>query len=144
MMDMIEMFATSLEATVWAEDGHESEVAEQPSWDDVVRAVNRLNGNTRDGVILNGPNDAYMGIVGGEGDKYVVAGKGRDGKSFILTVGQSQGTWIALNVGGQENDYADNEIVPLDKVLIVARTFFESGECDSRFQWKEKAAKMSG
>jgi hypothetical protein len=137
------MFVTSLEATVWVEDGHESQTAEQPSWDDVLRAVQRLDGERCDGLILNGPNGAYLGIVGGQGGKYVVAGKGRDGEAFILTVGQHQGRWIALNVGGQENEYADNEVAGLEDVLAVARTFFESGDCDRQFHWKDKAAKIS-
>jgi hypothetical protein len=137
------MFVTSLEAMFCAQDGPESQIIQQPCFADVVQAVELLNGDDRDSVILNGQDGSYMGIVGGRDGKYVVAGRDHSGRSFILIAGPRGGKWVPVNAGGQENEYADNEIIPLDTVLVVARTFFERGECDHRYQWNEKAAKMS-
>jgi hypothetical protein len=137
------MFVTSLETAGVPASGPESEVVEQPSWDAVLRAVQRLDGGACDSVVLNGPQEAYMGIVGGHEGQYVVAGRRRDGKPFILTSGEWRGRWVPVIAGGQENEYADNEVVTLEDALAAARTFFESGECDPRFQWSEKAAKMT-
>ncbi len=137
------MFIISLETTVAARNGSDSEVIEQPSWNDVAHAVQGLDGGTRDSVVLTGPKEAYMGIVGGHEGQYVVAGRRLDGKPFILTVGEWRGTWVPVMVGGQENEYADNEAVVLDDALAAARTFFESGECDPRFHWREKAARLT-
>jgi hypothetical protein len=143
MKEDFEMFVTSLETAAASASGSESEVVERPSWDAVVRAVQTLDGGARDSGVLNGPEAAHMGIVGGHDGQYVVAGRRRDGKPFILTSGERRGAWIAVAVGGQENQYADNEVVALEHALAAAHTFFESGECDPRFQWREKAARMT-
>ena len=113
------MFVTSLEKIMTAGDDSESEVVEQPSRDAVVSALQSLDGSTCDSVVLNGPQEAYMGIVGGHEGRYVVAGRRHDGKPFILTVGEWQGMWIPVIVGGQENEYADNEVVTLEDALVV-------------------------
>jgi hypothetical protein len=137
------MFVKSLETTIDANGGYESAVIEQPTWSAVDSAVRSLDGEARDSVIINGPDEAYMGIAGGTDGSYVVAGRRRDAKTFILTAGERRGKWLPVAVGGQENEYADNEVVTLEQALAVARTFFESGECDPRFQWNEKAARLT-
>lgn len=137
------MFVESIEAMFWTGDEHDSQITKAASWDDVVEAVRKMNGDTFDGVMLNGIDSSYMGIVGGKDGQYVVAGVDRQDKRFILTVGESKHQWIAINVGRQENEYAGNEVVPLETVLVVAHTFFDVGECDLRFNWNERAAKMS-
>lgn len=137
------MFVTSLENVYWDEEGHQSQMIELPSWDDVVQAVGRLDGEKYDGVMLNGPGGSSMGIVGGRAGEFVVAGRRPDGRPFILVDARPATKWIAVNVGGQENQYADNEVVSEDAAFAVARTFFDSGECDRRFQWNEKAAKVT-
>ncbi len=137
------MFVTSLEITRRVNGECESKVLQHPSWNDVIEAVERLDGNAHDGVVLNAANGSYLGIVGGHDGRFVVAGRRLDGKPFILRVGQTVGMWIAVTVGGQDNEYGDNEVVAMDTALVVARTFFESGKCDDRYQWSETAARMS-
>jgi Immunity protein Imm1 len=143
MKEDFEMFVTSLETAAASGNESETQVVERPSWDAVVRAVQSLDGGARDSVVLNGPEPAYMGIAGGHDGQYVVAGRRGDGKPFILTVGEHRGTWVLVAVGGQENEYADNEVVGIETALAAAHSFFESGACDPRFQWREKAARMT-
>ena len=138
------MFVKSIELMTLHGDEHQSAFAEPITWERIEKAIREIDGDTIDGVMLNGQDLSYMGIVGDNNGHYVVAGIDYNSRPFILTVGEFNHQWIALSIGGQENEYADNEIISLETVLVVGRTFVELGECDSRFKWKERAAKMSG
>jgi hypothetical protein len=135
------MFVTRLSTDHYGKDDI---LIERPSWERVKEIIEELEKITGNCVCLEGPEDCYMGICGGEG-QYLVGGKLVGGASFILAAGPNDcSKWITIDVGGQPGEYAPYEIVPLDTVLAVARTFFESGECDTRFRWNDRPAGIHG
>lgn len=130
------MFVTSLEL---ADDREGTLIS--PSWEMIVQAITSLDGKSLDSIILNGPNESYMGIAGGENRRFIVGGLDRAGKRFVLAEGSDNGGWELVSVGGQEGEYADFELASLDTVLEVAKTFVDLGECDARYHWRSGSAK---
>jgi Immunity protein Imm1 len=133
------MSAASMEIMFWA-DGHEARVFERPDWDTVERAVRQLDGKTSDGLVVNGENGSYMCVAGGGDRRYVVAGKMMTGRGFVLAEGMARGQKEIICVGGQDNEYADYEVVSFEKAFQALKTFFEKGVCDDCLRWNEKVA----
>ena len=137
--EYLKMFVKSLETTITANGGYETAVIEQPTWSTVgTAAVRNLDGDSRDSVIINGPDEAYMGIVGGTDGNYVVAGMRPDAKAFILTAGERRGKWVPVAVGGQENEYADNEVVTLEQAPGCRPYLFRIGGMRSSIPMERK------
>jgi hypothetical protein len=131
------MFVTSFE-TVSGKGRQFEEEIEQPPWDTILRVLQRLDGDAYDSLILNGAEDAYMAIAGDNAGEYIVGGRRVDGTPFMLTLGEWRGSQVPVMTGGQEGEFPDNEIVTLEVALAAARTYYESGRCDARFQWAEE------
>lgn len=136
------MYVNCLE--IIGRNGLDARRVEHPKWEVVADAICGLERESGGGVIMEGPDGAYMGIVG-ERSQFVVSGDERGGRHFILAAGPADWSkWIEILVGGQPSEYAPYEIATLEIVLTVARTYFESGQCDERFRWNSKAAGMNG
>ncbi len=130
------MFVTSLEFD--AADGSD-EVISKPSWSQAVDSIRALDGEQKDNVCLDADDDSYMGIAGGRGDEYVVAGFLTASGRFILACGEGSGAIKHIPVCGDENPFCDFEIVNQEVVLEVAKTFFERGICDPGFKWNDRS-----
>lgn len=113
---------------------------ENPTESIVEESLKNLNYNHKYTATIEADNGSYMGIVIGEHNKYVVgsflAGKGR----YILVDSPDEENFITLEIGGKHSKFAAHEFVDLETLLTVAETFFKTGECDRRFEWKELGA----
>lgn len=136
------MIVTTLEATFWEDGVHDAVDMQAPKWEDVETAIRAMDGHVYDSVFLHGAGGSYMGIACGGRQKYVIAGSLAGKGPFILSLGESIKGQCTVTIGGQDNDYLNDEVVPLKVALVVAKTFFERGECDEAFVWKIRPAKM--
>jgi hypothetical protein len=131
------MFVTTLE--IDGIDGGDVTI-DNPGWDLVEAEIRALDGDSKDSLVLQASDGSYMGISGGSNDEYVVAGYLVDTGRFILASGQGTGETKYIPVCGDENPFVDFEVVTLDIVLDVAKTFFEFGERDKKYEWNERSA----
>lgn len=115
----------------------QEQVISQPSWDAVETSIRNLDGGTCDGVALNGPNNSYMGVAGGEEGRYVVAGYLHGFGSYICASGK-EGPFKDVVVAGDYNPYPCKNVVDLEIVLKAAKAFFEQGVLAESLRWEKE------
>lgn len=119
-------------------DGHRST---DPTWDDVARAIESLDGSARTPVTL-GPSsregdERHMGIGGGMGGRCVVYVTDDNLTFWNLEDRSSPGTRAVLIVaGGQEGDFREEQcVVPKSWALKAARRHFDDGSRAPDLPW---------
>src|SRR5271154_6552143 len=109
-----------VKAIQYGTTGHEK-TTERPSWDFVETALRSLDGNANDGVALDCAGKSYMGIAGGEKDRYVVAGYLEGFGSFICASGAANGSPKDVVVAGDLNTYASENVVGIETAVAAAK-----------------------
>jgi hypothetical protein len=108
----------------------------EPSSDDVVRAVQALDGRTRTLVILEVSDDHHMGIGGGGGGYIVYMTV--DNQTFKnLVIAGKTGPKISLICGGQEGEFAAKQCVDLPTAQRAAEAFANDGQADPTLNWED-------
>lgn len=123
----------------------DSKEIDSPSWDDVERAIESLDGERHTIVMLApapplGPPDGdhHMAVGGGKGGKYVVY-MTLDNLHFgNLVAPEFEGdvAVVRQTIGGQEGEYAVSQCVSRQLALKAARKYFETGE-RAELEWRE-------
>jgi hypothetical protein len=109
-----------------------------PEWDSVEMHLRLLDGDSSDGVILGSSGNSYLGVSGGRGNQYVVAGYIAGFGSFILANGEKGHGTRQVVVNGDFNNYPARHVVGLDDAIAAAKEFFESGDLVKGFIWEKQ------
>jgi hypothetical protein len=130
------MFVTSLE---YGPDDAEK-IEPSPSWDFVETRIRSLNGENEDGLVLASSGDTYLGISGGQANRYVVAGYIEGRGSIILANGQTGGASQQVAVCGDYNTYESQYVIGIEDVIIAAREFFQNGGLAQQLKWENQTS----
>jgi hypothetical protein len=117
---------------------------EDPTWEDVQRAILSLDGRTNTEAMLapappKGPP---------EGDHHMGIGGGKDGRCVVYFTEDNLRFWnledattrhgehrIRMLVGGQEGEFRMRQCVPREWALKAARYYFEHGKRADDLPW---------
>ena len=119
--------------------GKESEdiVRENPELIQVKEAIDKLNGETKTGVVLERDAENFMIIGGGKNNKYIVYAQLK-GKMYIMAnkfdVLKAP---IELIVGGKKSMYPSKRCMNLEMVLESAKHFADRGSLAQTFNWEK-------
>jgi hypothetical protein len=130
------MFVVDMTTEKWIGNQNEGDLIENPSWNQVEKAIRELDGENQTLVTLGVNEDTYMSIGGGE-NKYIVTVT-FDNFNFYILIDSTKSEQIeTLVVGGQKANYPANQCVDLLHCLLAARTFIEVGKLDDLLTWEE-------
>jgi Immunity protein Imm1 len=130
------MFVVDMTTEKWIGNKNEGDLIENPSWNQVEKAIRELDGEHQTLVTLGVNEDTYMSIGGGE-NKYIVTVT-FDNFNFYILIDSTKSEQIEkLVVGGQKGNYPANQCVDLLRCLLAARTFTELGKLDDLLTWEE-------
>ena len=118
--------------------GGEETTVESPGWDAVERALRSLDGLKNDSVTLDSVGRSYLGVAGGAGDRYVLAGFLDGFGSFICASGREDGAVVDVPVAGDTNAYESKHVVDINVVIDAARAFYERGALLERLRWEKQ------
>lgn len=77
-------------------------------------------------------------IVSGQWGGRVMVNATSDDLSYLSVIDQSQPVAKrTLCVGGQDGEYDETRIVPIEWAMIAARTFYESGKLEPSLSWNK-------
>lgn len=110
---------------------------DSPSISDLEHFVDALDAKIRTLINLYGKRGTYLCIGGGAG-QYVAYASTHDEEICNLLGDNDDRRTILLNAGGQEGDFPVRQVVDKNRVLIAARTFFRTGQLDSRLRWEKQ------
>jgi hypothetical protein len=104
-----------------------------PTWEDVERAVRRLDGSRFAEVNLADSENTGMVIFGGYGDRYLCHRMQFEDNYLLLDPRLADDPPVRIT---DDDDYPGSWTVDLQMALKAARVFFESGRLDSSMQWR--------
>lgn len=117
---------------------------DNPTWEDVERAIHALDGTAITEVMLSPPPPKGPP----EGDHHMGIGGGKDGCCIVYITEDNLHFWnlrdtakknkeksIRMTVGGQEGDYYEAQCVPREWALKVARDYFDHGRRADSVTW---------
>jgi hypothetical protein len=109
-----------------------------PSWDKVESVIRSLDGSSLSDVFLYGRlEDEFMAISGGNEGRYRV-GIQDNSQGYYLLLDSRKGTEEVLVKVADLDDYVASQLVhDLATALTAARTYFDTGRRDARFDWKK-------
>jgi hypothetical protein len=107
---------------------------EDPSWDDVSKAIQRLDAKTFTMVTIEGPWEQHLAVGGGAG-RHVVYATFDNYEFWSLLGHESMDGTVLLTAGGQEGDFPARRIVDLDQARIAARAFFIGLQLEPSLRW---------
>ncbi|WP_449419902.1 Imm1 family immunity protein [Phormidium nigroviride] len=137
------MIVLNLSVENWIGNRNQSCLIDNPTWQQIEKAILELDGKTKTLVTLGIDDDTYMSIGGGFCAKYIVNAT-FDNISFQNLVDLSKSQAIEkLVVGGQEGNYSTQMCIELQVALLAAKTFAESGELDRSLSWEEEKSLVS-
>jgi hypothetical protein len=109
---------------------------EAPTHEDLDRVLGQLDAETYTMVTLHAGEGHHLAIGGGRGQYVVYATFDNERFWSLVRGGAATGT-IVLNAGGQEGDYAAEQVVDQDQARGAAHEFLETGQLDPKQQWRE-------
>jgi len=109
---------------------------ERPSLQDVMAAVQRLDGKTRTLVTLEVSDDHHL-AVGGGGGRYIVYMTLDNLQFKNLIIPGKSGPKVMLTCGGQEGGFAPKQCVDLELASRAAATFARTGQPDPELAWED-------
>jgi len=110
-----------------------------PSWADVDARLRALDGEQSDGIVLGSPADTYMGISGGENNRYIVAGYLEGFGSYIIASGDPAGDRQDVVICNDYAAFPSRNIVGLEEAILAARSFFETGQLTAELKWEKQS-----
>lgn len=110
---------------------------DDPSWDDVSKAIGRLDAKTFTMVTIQGPGEQHLAVGGGAG-RYVVYATFDNCDFWNLLVATADDGTVLLNAGGQEGDYPACQIVDLHQAETAAQAFFVGLQLDPSLRWEKQ------
>jgi Immunity protein Imm1 len=108
------------------------------TWEDVERALNRLDAHEYTIIAIQADGEAHL-VIGGGAGHYVVYATFDNNEFWNLLSAQTSARVVLLNVGGQEGDYLTKQVVTVDLAVAAAKTFFLHGELDPSLLWERQS-----
>ncbi len=109
---------------------------DNPVWDDVEKAVRRMNGRQFCEVDLGVDGENSLLVTGGARGRYMVEHLSPVQNLVLYSPHKSDTRQVAIMENGPE-DFPECVVVELPVVLQAAQTYLETHEVDRRFCWKE-------
>jgi len=126
-------------ATIEHRQGREdhSEHLSDPGWEQIEEGILALDGKSRTivGMMISPDPEQYMTISGRWGGRAKVEATPDNRQFFILLDATRADRKVLVYVGGQDVEFRENWLVPLDWALEAARHYFEAGELKSGLNW---------
>jgi hypothetical protein len=113
-------------------------VVENPTWDVVEAALRSLDGQERDGIVLQRDNQSYMGISGGEDNQCAIIGYLEGFGEYVCASGVEDGPAQDVAVAGDYNSFESKHVIELEKALLAAKAFFERGVLSEQLKWEKE------
>jgi hypothetical protein len=130
------MFVTTLSEEDQTETKDEIILIENPSWEQIEKAIRNLDGEHKTIVTLEASDEIHMAIGGGP-EQYIVYATFRDMEFYTLVdLSKPEGREM-LVTGGQEGDYPSKQCVDLNTTLSAAKTFAELGALENSVSWEK-------
>ena len=102
----------------------------------VKEAIDKLNGETKTGVVLEKDASNMMIVGGGKNNKYIVYSSLK-GKMYIMSNKYDVlKPPIEIIVGGKKGNYPSKRCMNLDMVLEAAKHFADRGALAQTFNWE--------
>lgn len=114
-----------------------TQVAENPTWEFVEAALRCLDGENKDGVVLQSTGQSYMGIAGGENGRYAIIGYLEGFGEFICASGLQGGPPQDVVVAGDCNNFASKHVVDINTAVEAAKAFFGTPALSERLKWEK-------
>lgn len=124
----------------WIAGKDNSEVIENPTWENVKNMILNLDGWNRTLVTFGNYDEGYyMAIGGGKNGEYIAYVSYDDEEKIFHLVNQngSKKELVELVVGGQRGNFPEKICVTQNMVLSAAKRFFETQEVDLNLKWEE-------
>lgn len=123
----------------WKEQRDEGVEICEPTWDQVKDLILGLNGDTKTLVTFGDDDMGWYMAIGGGADQYILYLSFDDEDQIFNLVEPTQKSdcFFELVVGGQRGKYPQNTCIGQEKVLMAAKTFFETQTPDNRLSWSE-------
>jgi hypothetical protein len=115
-----------------------AEVVENPPWNVVEAAVRSLDGEQRDGLVLQGTGQSYMAVSGGENNRYAIVGHLEGCGEFICASGVEGGPAQDVVVAGDYNSFESKHVIDIETALLAAKAFFEHGLLCNDLRWEKE------
>ncbi len=108
-----------------------------PGWELVTASIAALDGVAKVMVSLlaHDAGDSCMLISGAWGGRVMVNATNHELDYVSVVDGAQPITTRLLCVGGQDGEYHEPRIVPIEWALVAARTFYESGRLEPTLRW---------
>jgi hypothetical protein len=118
------------------DDGGGTKIIRQqlPTWEDVERAVRRLDGTKFTEVNLADSENTALLICGGYGGRYTCERMHYDDNYLLLDPRLADDPPVEIMDDG--DGYPGSWTVDLEMAVKAARVFFETGQLDSSMQWR--------
>lgn len=111
------------------------EVWRLPTWEDVVRALDLLDGRETATLTLAASDETYMTVAGGEGGLYVVGATFASGRFAVLVDEKRAGGTLAAVVARKPRELASEMGVDRETMLKAALRFYRSATLDPALSW---------
>ncbi len=110
-----------------------------PSWNEVRELILQLDNRKKTLVTFGDEDMGYYMAIGGGCGQYILYLSFEDEEQIVELVNsrETEACYVELVVGGQRGDYPKNSCINLEKVLMAAKTFFETQTPDNRLLWNE-------
>ncbi|MDC3982186.1 Imm1 family immunity protein [Polyangium jinanense] len=131
------MSALSIHGDKWHGVLNDEWHVDRPSWDDVDKAIRRLDAKTYTIVTVQGPGEQHLAIGGGSG-RYIVYATFDNCEFWNLLSTDSTNGMVLLNAGGQEGDYPAAQIVDQEQARTAARTFLLDLRLEPSLRWERQ------
>jgi Immunity protein Imm1 len=127
---------------IWIEnEADTSEEIIHPSWEQIISALNMMDGNNRSTIILYPDVDdeiedpEFMSICGGENNSFTCSTYNKNGsESYLINTNEVSEETITFYTG-QSSMKPKNQIVNLVMILKAIKTYVETGDLDTTLIW---------
>ncbi len=109
-----------------------------PQWEAVRDAISALDGIRRTIVVVSDRDGGESSLtVSGQWDSRGIVNATGPDQTYYTLVDSSRAQLKRLRyIGGQDTEVDEMTCVPLEWATSAARTFFETGQLDSRLVWR--------
>jgi hypothetical protein len=131
------MFAIRMHVEQWQDRADIGATIRAPTWQQVESAILALDDRSKTGILLSadGNCDNYMIVAGNRSAGYMVNATDNNWDFCCLVDPARSTTKRVLYVGGQDGEYPENKLVPLEWALEAAKHYLETGERKPSMNW---------
>jgi hypothetical protein len=135
------MFVRHIYADEWRDGVDVGSGTADPSWDVVHAAILALDSTTKTLVtIADREWSDYFLLIVGKWDERVLVNSTKNSKIFFSLTDPARAEKMrTLLIAGQQEEYEDNKLVPIEWAIEAAQHFYETGERKHSLNWMRDA-----